>query len=90
MNHPPENPLLTVFSPFPQFVLEAAKTALVIVDMQYLEAHPDWGLRARSTARQLIGSSTTWRLIPCSSAEWSPTAAWRAQSAMPLILDTGY
>jgi nicotinamidase-related amidase len=47
----PENRLLTVFAPFPRFALEAARTALIVVDMQYLDAHPDHGigLTARET-----------------------------------------
>jgi nicotinamidase-related amidase len=40
----PDNRLLTVFSPFPQFALSAPKTALIVVDMQYVDAHPDCGI----------------------------------------------
>jgi nicotinamidase-related amidase len=41
---PPENRLLAVFPPFPRFRLSAKGTALVVVDMQYLDAHPDCGI----------------------------------------------
>jgi nicotinamidase-related amidase len=40
----PENRLLTVFPPFPRFAIEPARTALIVVDMQYLDAHPDHGI----------------------------------------------
>lgn len=44
MTEVPENRLLTVFAPFPRFVLHPASTALVIVDMQYVDAHPEFGI----------------------------------------------
>jgi hypothetical protein len=40
----PENRLLAVFPPIPRFPLAAKRTALVVVDMQYLDAHPDCGI----------------------------------------------
>src|ERR1044071_2745506 len=40
----PENRLLAVFTPFPRFALVPARTALVVVDMQYLDAHPAHGI----------------------------------------------
>src|SRR5437016_5308985 len=40
----PDNRLLTVFAPFPRFALHPPRTALVIVDMQYVDAHPDTGI----------------------------------------------
>ncbi len=40
----PDNRLLAVFPPFPRFPLSARRTALVVVDMQYLDAHPDCGI----------------------------------------------
>jgi len=44
MTTPPDNRLLTVFPPFPRFRLIRNRTALIIVDMQYLDAHPDFGI----------------------------------------------
>ena len=40
----PDNRLLAVFPPFPRFPLSARATALVVVDMQYLDAHPECGI----------------------------------------------
>jgi nicotinamidase-related amidase len=40
----PDNRLLTVFAPFPRFVVVPERTALVVVDMQYLDAHPEHGI----------------------------------------------
>jgi nicotinamidase-related amidase len=40
----PENRLLTVFAPFPRFELSPPRTALIVVDMQYVDAHPEWGI----------------------------------------------
>ncbi|HEY3060577.1 MAG TPA: isochorismatase family cysteine hydrolase [Chloroflexota bacterium] len=39
-----DNVLLTVFPPFPVFDLEPTRTALIVVDMQYLDAHPEHGI----------------------------------------------
>jgi nicotinamidase-related amidase len=48
---PPENRLLAVFAPFPKFVLDPGRTALAVIDMQYLDAHPAHGIgRAASEA----------------------------------------
>lgn len=41
---PPDNRLLAVFPPFPRFALSAHRSALVVVDMQYLDAHPEYGI----------------------------------------------
>jgi ureidoacrylate peracid hydrolase len=40
----PDNRLLTVFAPFPRFIVEAERSALIVVDMQYLDAHPQHGI----------------------------------------------
>jgi ureidoacrylate peracid hydrolase len=40
----PDNRLLTVFAPFPRFAISSEKTALMVIDMQYVDAHPDWGI----------------------------------------------
>src|SRR3979411_745322 len=44
MTTPPDNRLLTVFTKFPRFDLIPSQTALIVVDMQYLDAHPDFGI----------------------------------------------
>jgi len=40
----PDNRLLAVFPPFPQFTIQPSRTALIVVDMQYVDAHPDYGI----------------------------------------------
>jgi nicotinamidase-related amidase len=40
----PDNALLTVFPPFPRFPLVPRRTALMVVDMQYLDAHREFGI----------------------------------------------
>jgi nicotinamidase-related amidase len=40
----PENRLLTVFPPFPRFAIVPARTALIVVDTQYLDARPEHGI----------------------------------------------
>jgi nicotinamidase-related amidase len=40
----PDNRLLAVFPPFPRFKIAPTRTALVVVDMQYLDAHPAFGI----------------------------------------------
>jgi nicotinamidase-related amidase len=45
----PDNRLLTVFAPFPRFELVPSRTALVVVDMQYLDAHPEFGIGRTAT-----------------------------------------
>jgi nicotinamidase-related amidase len=47
-DRPPDNRLLTVFPPFPRFTLARASTALIVVDMQYLDAHPESGIGRRA------------------------------------------
>ena len=37
-------PLDWLLSPAPDYVPEPERTALLVIDMQYLDAHPDWGL----------------------------------------------
>ena len=56
----PDNRLLTVFAPFPRFVL-SPKTALIVVDMQYVDAHPAWGIgRAARDAGQADAFAEYW------------------------------
>jgi hypothetical protein len=53
MNQFPENRLLSVFAPFPRFEINGCRTALVMVDMQYVDAHPEFGIgRAANSLRQ--------------------------------------
>jgi len=40
----PENTLVAVFPPFPRFPIVPSSSALIVVDMQYLDAHPDFGI----------------------------------------------
>src|SRR5438132_14044964 len=40
----PDNRLLTVFPPFPKFAIAPSRTALIVVDMQYVDAHRDHGI----------------------------------------------
>ncbi len=51
----PDNRLLTVFSPFPRFEIVPRRSALIVVDMQYLDAHPEHGIGR--TAREAGNSA---------------------------------
>lgn len=63
-DHLPDNRLLTVFAPFPRFVLSPAKTALIVVDMQYVDAHPDWGIgRAAREAGHAEAFAEYWPAV---------------------------
>jgi ureidoacrylate peracid hydrolase len=44
MNQLPENRLLSVFAAFPRFEIIPTASALLVVDMQYVDAHPDHGI----------------------------------------------
>jgi nicotinamidase-related amidase len=44
MTTSPDNRLLAVFPPFPRFAIRPARTALIVVDMQYVDAHQDHGI----------------------------------------------
>lgn len=52
----PDNRLLTVFPPFPRFAVNTARSALIVVDMQYADAHPDHGIGRK--ARE-VGAADT-------------------------------
>ncbi|MCL4459464.1 MAG: cysteine hydrolase [Chloroflexi bacterium] len=41
-------PILTLLKPLPDVRLDRERAALLIIDMQYLDAHPDYGLIARA------------------------------------------
>ena len=60
----PDNRLLTVFAPFPRFLLVPSRTALIVVDMQYVDAHPDWGIgRAAREAGQAEAFADYWPAV---------------------------
>src|SRR5262252_5561179 len=60
----PDNRLLTVFAPFPRFALSTARTALIVVDMQYVDAHPDWGIgRAAREAGHAEAFAEYWPAV---------------------------
>jgi nicotinamidase-related amidase len=50
MNEIPENRLTMVFPPLPYFEIKRDSTALIIIDMQYLDAHPEYGIGAKAHA----------------------------------------
>ena len=43
MSEDPDNKLTLVFPNLPYFSVDPSVTALIIVDMQKLDAHPDYG-----------------------------------------------
>jgi nicotinamidase-related amidase len=60
----PENRLLSVFAPFPRFALVPARCALVVVDMQYVDAHPDHGIgRAASETGNAAAFAEYWPAV---------------------------
>jgi nicotinamidase-related amidase len=64
MTQSPENRLLTVFAPFPRFTIAPSKTALIVVDMQYLDAHPDCGIgRAAREAGNAHAFAEYWPAV---------------------------
>jgi ureidoacrylate peracid hydrolase len=75
----PDNRLLTVFSRFPRFVLSAPRTALIVVDMQYVDAHPECGIgRAAREAGHAVAFAEYW------------PAVQRAVSAQLRLLDAAH
>lgn len=50
MSEPSENRLTLVFPPLPYFPIHRGRTALVVVDMQKLDAHPDHGIGEKAKA----------------------------------------
>lgn len=48
MTQIPENRLTLIFPQLPYFTITPSKTALLIIDMQYLDAHPDYGIGAKA------------------------------------------
>jgi nicotinamidase-related amidase len=77
----PDNRLVAVFAPFPKFALEARRTALVIVDMQYVDAHPEWGIgRAAQEAGNADAFAEYWPAVKraISAQQRLLTAARRA------------
>ncbi len=50
MSNVPENRLTLIFPDLPRFVIARASSALIVVDMQKSDAHPDFGLGAKANA----------------------------------------
>jgi nicotinamidase-related amidase len=64
MTEQPDNRLLTVFAPFPRFELSRTRCALVIVDMQYVDAHAQWGIgRAAREAGHEAAFADYWPAV---------------------------
>jgi ureidoacrylate peracid hydrolase len=60
----PDNRLLTVFAPFPRFVISASKAALIVVDMQYFDADPNSGIgRAAREAGHAEAFAEYWPAV---------------------------
>jgi ureidoacrylate peracid hydrolase len=60
----PDNRLLTVFAPFPRFGISASKTALIVVDMQYVDADPNSGIgRAAREAGHAEAFAEYWPAV---------------------------
>ena len=71
------NPLARLMSTMPRYAITPRKTALVIIDMQYLDAHPGWGLGkkaqtlglteaiAPSGVTPICPTDTSGRPMPC-------------------------
>ena len=79
MTEQPDNRLLTVFAPFPRFVLTRARTALIVVDMQYVDADPNWGI---GRAARLAGNAAAF-------AEYWPAVS-RAVACQRRLLDAAH
>jgi nicotinamidase-related amidase len=75
----PDNRLLTVFAPFPRFVLPRTRTALIVVDMQYADADPNWGI---GRAARLAGNAAAF-------AEYWPAVS-RAVACQRRLLDAAH
>jgi len=50
MSQIPDNRLTLVFPPLPHFAITRDSTALIVVDMQKLDAHPEFGMGAKARA----------------------------------------
>lgn len=60
----PNNRLLSVFAPFPRFALAPGRVALIVVDMQYVDAHPEWGIgRAARQAGRSEALAEYWPAV---------------------------
>jgi ureidoacrylate peracid hydrolase len=64
MNQLPENRLLSVFAAFPRFEIIPKACALVVVDMQYVDAHPEHGIgRAAKEAGNAHAFAEYWPAV---------------------------
>jgi nicotinamidase-related amidase len=50
MNETPENRIIITFPDLPYFPITREHTALLVIDMQYLDAHPEYGLGLKARA----------------------------------------
>jgi len=55
-----ENPLARLHPTMPRYTVTPRETALLVIDMQYLDAHPDWGLGKRAGTLGLAGQLTPY------------------------------
>lgn len=64
MSATPENRLTMIFPDLPHFPIVPAHTALIVVDMQYADAHPDFGLGAKAKAAGIEDRFTVyWKAV---------------------------
>lgn len=64
MNDTPENMLTLTFPDLPRFPLTPPQTALLIIDMQKADAHPDYGLGLKARAADIEGTfAYYWKAI---------------------------
>jgi ureidoacrylate peracid hydrolase len=60
----PDNRLLRVFAPFPRFAISPKKAALIVVDMQYVDADPNSGIgRAAREAGHAEAFAEYWPAV---------------------------
>ncbi|MBI4288776.1 MAG: cysteine hydrolase [Chloroflexi bacterium] len=50
----PQNPLNLLLPSAPEFFPAPGKTAMLVIDMQYLDAHPDWGMGRMAKEKGLL------------------------------------
>lgn len=55
------NPLLKLITPLPEVRLKRKNSALLIVDMQYLDAHKDYGIFLNARKKSALGAMNYYR-----------------------------